>query len=151
MRRHAWVKRVPFVSDGGRDEQVKEAGSQNEPVPDSPESAGTPERPRPSRLLVVSAALILGTSVSALALLSRADTSVRVPDLVGTAADPVGDNLVFTGDTLGLTVEVINVSDCRARDTDIVVAQTPAPGTTVSAGTSVNVRVCRNPETESAT
>ncbi len=117
---------------------------------------GTPEpteeikRRRPSRLLVLSVALAIGVVVGGLAVLSRADSSVRVPDLVGTPADPVGDNLAFTADTIGLTVDVIDVSDCRVRDTNLVVRQSPAPRTSVSTGTSVTVYVCRTPEGETA-
>ena len=85
-----------------------------------------------------------------LAVLSCADSSARVPDLVGTPADPVGGNLAFTADTSGLTVDVIDVSDCRVRDTNLVVRQSPAPRTSVSTGTSVTVYVCRTPEGETA-
>jgi beta-lactam-binding protein with PASTA domain len=82
--------------------------------------------------------------------LSRADASVHVPDLIGTPADPVGDNLAFTAETVGLTVDVIDVSNCRVRDTNLVVKQSPAPRTRVPAGTSVTVYVCRTPEGETA-
>jgi beta-lactam-binding protein with PASTA domain len=129
---------------------VNEAGSQDEADPGTPEPAGTSERRRPSRLLVVSAALTLGVVVSGVAVLSRADTSVRVPDLIGKPADPVGDNLIFAADTAGLAADVIDVTDCRVRDTNLVVKQSPAPGTWVSAGTSVTVYVCRYPEAEAA-
>jgi beta-lactam-binding protein with PASTA domain len=130
---------------------VKEAGSQNEADPGAPESAQTSERRRPSRLLVISAALTLGAVVGGLAVLSRADTSVRVPDLIGRPADPVGDNLAFAADIAGLAADVIDVADCRVRNTNLVVKQSPAPGTRVSAGTSVTVYVCRHPEAEPAT
>jgi len=132
-------------------EDVNEAGSQGEAEPGAPEPARPSERRRPSRLLVVSAALTLGAVVGGLAVLSRADTSVRVTDLIGKPADPVGDNLVFAADTAGLAASVVDVTDCRVRDTDVVVKQTPAPGTRVSTGTPVTVYVCRHPEAEAAT
>jgi hypothetical protein len=125
---------------------VKEADTQNDAHPGASEPAGTSGRRRPSRLLVVSAALTLGVIVSGVAVLSRADTSVRVPDLIGKPADPVGDNLVFVADTAGLAADVVDVTDCRVRDTNVVVRQTPAPGTRVSAGTPVTVYVCRSPD-----
>jgi hypothetical protein len=125
---------------------VKEADPQNDSDTSASEPAGTSEHRRPSRLLVVSAALTLGAVVSGIAVLSRADTSVRVPDLIGKPADPVGDNLVFAADTAGLAADVVDVTDCRVRDTNVVVKQTPAPGTRVSAGTPVTVYVCRTPD-----
>jgi PASTA domain len=127
-------------------EPVKEAGSQDDADVGGSEPERTSERRRPSRLLIVSAALALGAIVSGVTVLSRADTSVRVPDLVGKSADPVGDNLVFAADTAGLAADVVNVTDCRVRDTNVVVKQTPAPGTRVSAGTPVTVYVCRTPD-----
>lgn len=130
---------------------MKEAGPLDDSDPGTPEPAGTSERRRPSRLLVVSAALTLGALVGGLAVLSRADTSVRVPDLIGRPAGPVGDNLAFTADTVGLTADVIDVSNCRVRDTNIVVKQSPAPRTRVPAGTTVTVYVCRTPEAETRT
>jgi beta-lactam-binding protein with PASTA domain len=118
--------------------------------------AGTPEsrertrRRRPSRVLVVSVALAIGVVVAGLVVMSRADASVRVPDLIGTPADPVGDNLAFTAETVGLTVDLVDVSDCRAWDTNLVVNQSPAPRTRVPAGTSVTVYICRAPDAEIA-
>jgi beta-lactam-binding protein with PASTA domain len=132
-------------------ESVNETGSQDDTDVGGPEPEGTSERRRPSRLLAISAALALGAIVSGVTVLSRADTSVRVPDLIGRPADPVGDNLVFAADTAGLAADVIDVTDCRVRDTNVVVKQSPAAGTTVSAGTSVTVYVCRHPEAEAAT
>ena len=110
--------------------------------------AGTPEatekiRRRPSRPFLLSAALAIGLIVAGLAIWSRADTSIHVPDLIGRPVDPVGDNLAFTADTIGLTIDVIDLSDCRVRDTNLVVKQSPAPRTRVSAGTSITVYVCR--------
>jgi beta-lactam-binding protein with PASTA domain len=135
----------------GRMDNVNEADSQDEAEPGAPEPAETSERRRPSRLLIVSAALALGAAVGGLAVLSRADTSVRVPELIGKPADPVGDNLAFAADTAGLSADVIDVTDCRVRDTNLVVKQSPAPGMRVSAGTSLTVYVCRHPEAEAAT
>jgi beta-lactam-binding protein with PASTA domain len=116
--------------------------------------AVTPERTeksgRPSRLLVASVALAIGGMVAGLAVWSRAEASVRVPDLIGRPADPVGDNLAFTADTVDLTVDLIDVSECRVRDTNLVVKQSPAPRTRVSAGTSVTLYVCRTPDAETA-
>lgn len=129
---------------------MKEADPPNDADPGASEPAGPSERRRPSRLLVLSAALALGAIVGGIAVLSRADTSVRVPDLIGKPADPVGDNLVFAADTAGLAADVVDITDCRVRDTNVVVRQTPAPGTRVSAGTSVTLYVCRTPETETA-
>jgi hypothetical protein len=125
---------------------VKEADPQNDANPGASEPAGTSERRRPSRLLVVTAALALGAVVSGVAVLSRADTSVRVPDLIGQPADPVGDNLAFAAETAGLAADVVDVTDCLVRDANIVVKQTPAPGTRVSAGTPVTVYICRTPD-----
>jgi hypothetical protein len=125
---------------------VEETDSNDDPDSVVPEPARPSERRRPSRLLVVSAALILGAVVGGFVVLSRADTSVRVPDLIGKPADPVGDNLVFAADTAGLAANVVDVTDCRVRDTNVVVKQTPAPGTRVSAGTPVTVYVCRTPD-----
>ena len=88
--------------------------------------------------------------MAGLAVLSRAETSVRVPDLIGAPADPLGDNLAFTGGTVGLTVDVVDVGDCRVRDMNLVVKQNPAPRTRVSAGTSVTVYVCRTPRGKTA-
>lgn len=114
----------------------------------APERTEEPTHRHPSRLLVFSIALTVGTVVAGLVVLSRTDASVRVPDFIGKPADPVGDNLVFMADTVGLTVDVIIVIDCRARDANIVLNQTPAPGTRVPAGTAVVVHVCRNPDAE---
>ena len=113
--------------------QVKEAESHHDSDLSTPEPAEKSKRRRPSRLLVVSVALAIGAVVAGLAVLSRADTSVRVPDLIGTAADPVGDNLTFTADTVGLTLDVINVTDCQVRDANLVVMtlapeREPRPG-----------------------
>lgn len=146
------LEEAGFRSSGGvQDEDVKDADSQNDAHPSAPEPAGASERRRPSRLLVLAAALSLGVVVGGVALLSRADTSVRVPDLIGQPADPVGDNLAFAVDTAGLAADVIDVADCRVRDANVVVRQTPAPGTRVSAGTAITVYVCRNPESDTAT
>jgi hypothetical protein len=126
---------------------VNEAGSRDDAdeVPEATEEFGGR---RPSRLFVISAVLTIGAVVAGLALLSRADTSIPVPDLIGRAADPAGDNLTFGADTLGLTLDVIDVMNCRGRDANVVVGQSPARGTQVSAGTSITVRVCRNPQGE---
>jgi beta-lactam-binding protein with PASTA domain len=115
--------------------------------------AGTPEateriRRRPNRPFLLSAALAIGLMVAGLAMWSRADTSIHIPDLIGRPVDPVGDNLAFTFDTIGLTIDVIDLSDCRVRNTNLVVKQSPAPRTRVSAGTLVTVYVCRAPAAE---
>ncbi len=129
---------------------MEEADLNDDVHADTPEPMEKIRRRRPSRLLVVSVALAIGVVVAGFAVLSRADASVRVPDFIGTPADPVGDNLAFTADTVGLTVDVIDLGDCRVRDTNLVVKQSPAPGTRVSAGTSVTVYVCRTPDAGTA-
>ena len=129
---------------------MSEAGSRDDGN-EASEATQEFEGRRPSRLFVISVVLTIGAVVAGLALLSRADTSIRVPDLIGRPADPVGDNLTFTADTLGLALDVIDVTDCRVRDTNFVVGQTPAPRTRVPAGTSVIVQVCRAVGTQTAT
>jgi len=125
---------------------VEEADLDDDVESSTPEPTEKIGRRGSSRLLVVAVALAVGVVVAGLAALSRADASVRVPDLMGRPVDPVGDNLAFTADTVGLTIDVINVSDCRVRDTNLVVKQSPAPRTRVSAGTLVTVYVCRAPD-----
>ena len=82
--------------------------------------------------------------VAAIALVSRGG-SVHVPDLIGHRAGVghVGDEMLFAVNEPGLALIATEVSACRHRDADLVIDQTPTPGTVVDVGTAIHVTICR--------
>lgn len=121
---------------------MTDVGSQR---PDDDHASPTDAHTRPSRVVVALVTLTIAAFVSGVAILSS-ERSVRVPDLIGTrtAPDRLGDNLVLTLETIGLTVTASEDEHCAARKSDLVVEQLPPAGTVVPVGTTVRLRVCRS-------